>query len=218
MGGTKRSPTGLRLYIAVDRRVEGGVVVHLQLAVKFEAPGAGQSLAPQHVEAAGKVGALLGEDGEALAVAFTVLQRSIAPFGLFTGVIDLQREDGKPVDDQARRLGVQRRLLCRQPLRREPIEQGAVEFFGEVVAELVGAVDAALYVGELRIGGAGCAGFVFDVPEVEVGVVLAGDAAEPGVSRTESSPEAGRACQAAVVSSWSFTIASAESIGLLAVW
>ena len=75
-------------------------------------------------------------------------------------------------------------MLCRQPLRREPIEQGSVEFFGEVVAELVGAVDAALYVGELRVSGAGCAGFVFDVPEVEVGVVLAGDAAEPGVSRT----------------------------------
>ena len=60
-----------------------------------------------------------------------------------------------------------------QTLRCEPVEQSAVEFFGKVVAKLVGAVNAAFYVGELRVGGAGRAGLVFDVPEVEVGAVLA---------------------------------------------
>ena len=52
----------------------------------------------------------------------------------------------------------------------------------EVVAQLVGSVNAAFYVGELRVCRAGCAGFVFDVPEIEVGAVLAGDEGEPGVS------------------------------------
>ena len=73
-------------------------------------------------------------------------------------------------------------ILGGQPLRLEPIEQGAVERLGEVVAQLVGSVDAAFYVGELRVCRAGGAGFVFDVPEIEVGAMLAGDEGEPGVS------------------------------------
>ena len=58
----------------------------------------------------------------------------------------------------------------------EPGEERAVQFLGQVVAALVGAVDAALYLGEFGVGCAGSAGFVFDVPKVEVGAVLAGDA------------------------------------------
>ncbi len=66
-----------------------------------------------------------------------------------------------------------------QALGFEPGEQSAVKLLGQVVAELVGAVYAALYFGQFRVGCAGSAGFVFNVPEVEVGAVLAGDQVEP---------------------------------------
>ena len=73
-------------------------------------------------------------------------------------------------------------LWVGQVLGREPVEQGAVELFGQVVAPLVGPVDAALDIGELSVGGAGRAGFIFNVPEIEVGAMLASDTVEPIVS------------------------------------
>ena len=102
-------------------------------------------------------------------------------------------------------------------LRRKPVQQRAVQLFGQVVAQLVGAVDAALHIGQFGVGGAGRAGLVLDVPEVEVGAVLAGDPAEPGVS-SDSDSIAGMPrhwCVPGGVSfqSCSLTIASAESIG-----
>ncbi len=78
-------------------------------------------------------------------------------------------------------------------------EQHAVELLGQVVAALVGWVDAALDLGELGVGGSGRAGFVFDVPEIEVGAMLAGNLNEPVVClaslrlRRVSMPVAGEA-------------------------
>jgi hypothetical protein len=53
-------------------------------------------------------------------------------------------------------------------------KQGAVELFGKVVAELVGAVHATLDIGQPGVCGGGSAGLVFNMPEVEVGAMLAG--------------------------------------------
>jgi len=86
------SATGLRLCTAVDCGVESGVVVHLELAVKFEAPRACQRLAPQQIEAAGEVCALISEDCEAVAVAFAVIGGSVGSFSLFPGMVDLERQ------------------------------------------------------------------------------------------------------------------------------
>ncbi len=55
------------------------------------------------------------------------------------------------------------------------VEQGEVDVFGEVVAELVEAVDVVLDLGDGVVGGVGVAGLVFLVPEVEVGLVLVED-------------------------------------------
>jgi hypothetical protein len=63
------------------------------------------------------------------------------------------------------------------------VEEGGVERFGQVVTALVGVVDAVLYSSKLGIGNAGVAGFVFNVPELEIGAMLAGDGAEPAVCR-----------------------------------
>ena len=66
-----------------------------------------------------------------------------------------------------------------QAQRFQPGKQRAVQFLGQVVAALVGRVHAALYRGQFGVGRAGSAGLVFDVPEVEVGAMLAGDPIEP---------------------------------------
>ena len=101
--------------------------------------------------------------------------RRVFPLGLFARVVDLERQNGEPVDDQAGRLGVQRGLRVGQALGFEPVQQGAVQFFGQVVAALVGPVDAPLHRGQFGVGDAGGAGFVLNVPELEVGAMLAGD-------------------------------------------
>ncbi len=54
-------------------------------------------------------------------------------------------------------------------------EEPLVDFFHKVVAALVEAVDGALDLGDVGVGGLGVAGLVFLVPEVEVFAVLGGD-------------------------------------------
>jgi hypothetical protein len=54
-----------------------------------------------------------------------------------------------------------------------------VKLLGQVVTELVDAVDTALYIGELRVGRARSACFVFKMPEIKVGAMLAGHQVEP---------------------------------------
>jgi len=86
---------------------------------------------------------------------------------------DLEREDGEAVDHEARSLGVLRSGVGWRG--REAVQQGLVDLLGEVVAELVEAVNGTLGVGEARVGGERIAGLVFAVPEVEVGAVLVED-------------------------------------------
>ena len=54
----------------------------------------------------GEVIALLGQDAQAFLVALAV--RGGGAVDLLGGVEDLEREDGKSIDDQAGRLGMQR--------------------------------------------------------------------------------------------------------------
>ena len=88
---------------------------------------------------------------------------------LLGGVEDLEREDGEPVDDEAGGLGVQGRVGRR---RWREGEQGLVDLLGEVIAELVEAVDGALGGGERCVRGVRVAGVVLAVPEVEVRLML----------------------------------------------
>ena len=54
------------------------------------------------------------------------------------------------------------------------------QVLGEIVAALIGGVDAAFNGGNFSVSCAGGAGFVLDVPEVEVGAVLEFNCLEPG--------------------------------------
>src|SRR5258708_17708582 len=63
--------------------------------------------------------------------------------------------------------------------RSEPLEQYAIQVFGAVIAELVGAVDAALHAGQVGVSRTRSARFIFNVPEIEIGAMLQGNATEP---------------------------------------
>ncbi len=96
--------------MGIEYRIEVRVVVHLHLPVELEAAFAGEHLGPEIVEAGGEILALLDQDGEAIAVAGAVLRTGGVAVGFFGGVIDLEREDGEPVDDEAGGFGVERSL------------------------------------------------------------------------------------------------------------
>ena len=91
--------------------------------------------------------------------------------GLFGGMVDLQREDGEAVDDEAGRLGVQ----GSRGIVRRKLQEGDVDLLGEVVAELVEAIDVVFDADDGGVGGVGVAGLVFAVPEIVVGAVLVED-------------------------------------------
>ena len=169
------------LSVRVNGGVECRIVVHLELAVEFEAASSGEGFGPEASEACGEVVALTFKDGEPRLVAFGVSRGCVGAVDLLGGVEDFEGEDGEPVDDEAGGLGVELGGRKREVVGCEEVEQRTVELFGEVVAALVGFVDAALDAGELGVGGIGAAGFVFGVPELEVGEVLAGDESGEGL-------------------------------------
>ena len=102
MGGERRAGALHRKLcpILVDRGIQTGVVIHFQLPVKLEASSACQCVVPQSIEALGQVGALFDEDGEPDAIALDVAGKRIRPLSLFAGVVDLERQNGKPIDDE----------------------------------------------------------------------------------------------------------------------
>ena len=176
----RSTAAGWSSLTSVDCGVEIGVVIHLELAVKFETASAFEEAFEEVVEAAGEVGPLLFEQSEAGQIAVAVGLGGTGAVGLFAGVEDAKREDGQAIDDQARSFGVERGcgvlwgLVCEEP---------EVDLFHKVVAALVVAVDGVLYAGDLGVGGLGVAGLVFFVPEVEVFAMLGGDEGEEFVGR-----------------------------------
>ena len=90
---------------------------------------------------------------------------------LLLGVENLEGEDGETVDDEAGGFGVERSggVFGRE------LDEGDVDLLGEVVAQLVDAIDVVLDLDDGGVGGVGIAGLVFAMPEVEVGAVLIED-------------------------------------------
>ena len=109
-----------------------------------------------------------------------------AALGLFAGVVDLERENGEPVDDEAGRLGVERGAGVGQAPRFEPGRAGQSNSSARSLRRWLVWSMRCLTCGQLRVGDAGGAGFVLDVPEIEVGAMLAGDGVEPIGGRRRS--------------------------------
>ena len=63
------------------------------------------------------------------------------------------------------------------------MKEGEVDLLGEVVAELVEAIDVLLDLDDGGVGGVGVAGFIFAVPEIVVGAVLVEDELGKGRGR-----------------------------------
>ena len=91
-----------------------------------------------------------------------------------------------------------RRVRVRKLPGGEPLQQRAVQILGKIVAQLVGAVDAPLDVRQLGIGGSRRARFVLDVPQVEVGAMLAGNAIQPVIALARRMAAFGDWCQSCV--------------------
>src|SRR5208283_621680 len=148
-------------FMGVDGRVEAGVVVHLELAVELEAAAAREDLLPELVEAGGEVRALLAEQVEACEVALAMGLGGGGAAGLLGGVVELEREDGEAVEDEAGGFGVERGAGV---LYASGGEKSAVDGFDQVVARLVECVDGAFEAGDGGVRGPGLADLVFFVP------------------------------------------------------
>lgn len=173
MGHRIRSVAG-----AVDGWVQRGVVVHLELAVEFEAAGAGEDLGPELVEAADEIVALVGEKRQALPVALAMAFGDFGAGDFFARVVELEGEDGEAIDDESGAFGMEFGRGVGQAGGGKGFEKLGVATLGEVVAALVQPVDGALDLGDIVVGGAGGAGAVLGMPEIEVGAVLREDQIE----------------------------------------
>lgn len=156
----------------VQDGIEIGVVVHLELPVEAEAAASAENLRPEFAEALCQVGSLLGEDDQSIFVAVVVLVGCRGPMNLFGGVVDLERKDGEPIDDEAWGFGVERSIGV---LGAGELEQELVDLLDEIVALLVEAIDSVLDLGDPGVGDVGAAGGVFFMPEIEVGEMLGTD-------------------------------------------
>lgn len=145
----------------VEDGVQFWVVVHLHLTVKPEPALSGENLRPEFIETARQVRALLGQNGQTMLVAAMMLVRSGWAMDLFGGVIDLESENRKPVDDEAWRLGVKRGGLV---LRTGKTQQQQIDLFDEVVTLLVVPIDRVFDLGDASVGGVWTTGLILFVP------------------------------------------------------
>ena len=134
------------------------------MPVQLESPRAGERLPPQRIQTRGQIVALLLQNRQPGPVALRVPLRCILALGLLARVINLQRQNGKPVNHQPRCLGVQRRLGRRQSLPGQGLKQKNIHQLHKVIAPLVCRINPPLHTGNLRVRRARPARFVFNVP------------------------------------------------------
>ena len=108
-------------------------------------------------------------------ISFRMACGSMGPGRFLARVVDLERQNRQPVDDEPGGFGLQGRLRVGQFPLAKPFQQYPIEVFGKIIAQLIGGVDAPLDSGEVGIARTGGPRFVFNVPEIEVGAMLAGD-------------------------------------------
>jgi hypothetical protein len=105
----RRSTLLLWSGMGIDGGVEVRVVVHLHLAVEFEAAVIGLDLVPKVVKTDCEVAMLLAQQGKAGAVLLMVGLTGRGSVDLFPRVVELEGEDGKTIHYQAGGFGVERR-------------------------------------------------------------------------------------------------------------
>lgn len=169
---TRRSTRLSGRVVRVDGWVQVRVVIHLHLAVDFESSFAREDLIPQRIEAVCEVAALLLQEREAGQVLLPVAFGGGRAAGLLGGVEHFEREDGEAIEDEAGGFGVERGVSV---LLASGLEKDVIDLLDKVVAGLIEDVDGTLDSGNAGIGGAGLAGFVFGMPEIEVGTVICED-------------------------------------------
>ena len=89
-------------------------------------------------------------------------------------------------------------------------QQCAIERLGKIIAQLVGAVDATLHLGERGVGCARRARFVLNMPEIEVGAMLVATRARQRWASQSSTAPAGSASADSVVPTASEAVMQAD--------
>jgi hypothetical protein len=167
----------------INGGIQRGIVVHFELTVEFEAAFTPDNLRPEPVEAFSQIGALFFEEVKTLFVSANMTRRRVAAQGFFVCVKDFQREDGKPVEDQSGRLGVQWSFGRGQPMRLKGFKQKDIAPLHEIVSALVHAVDASLNLRDLGVGCLGRASLVFEMPQLKIGLMLGADGTSEIIGR-----------------------------------
>ena len=156
----------------VKYRIQGGVVIHLQLPVLLEAPFPGKHLPPKTIESLHQVVALLNEDMMPFPIPLGMAFGRIEAIDLLGSVEELERENGEPVDDKPRRLGVQLRAWIRQGVLPQIVEQDGVAKLCTIVSPLVLPVDGTLRADDPMVARFRQARLIFGVPDVEIGKMV----------------------------------------------
>ena len=137
---------------SVDRRIQCGIVIHFHLPVEFEATR--PATVSRHSASR--------QPARSARCSFRTSSRSRLRSAWPSGaslrsvsssrVVDLQRQNRKPVDDHSRRLRVQAAShWWGKPRGCKPLQHRAVQLFNQIIAQLVGPVHPPLYLGNLGV-------------------------------------------------------------------
>ena len=107
-------------YIAIYGWVQRWIVVHLQLAIELELARAGEGFTPEVIQTSGEVFALGFEDCKPFEVTLRVTLIGAGSLCFLTRMVDLERQNREPVDHEAGRLRVERRVRVGQLPRFQP--------------------------------------------------------------------------------------------------
>ncbi len=157
------------MAMRVDHRVQFGVVVHLHLAVQSEATSASQNLFPKLIETLCQIRPLLHQNRQTMLVPVVVLVRRSRAKNLFTRVINFQRQNRQPINNQAGSLRIQGRFVI---LRAGKVQQVLVNLLHQVVSLLVMPVNRVFHFCNAGIRRIRTARLIFLMPKVEVRPML----------------------------------------------
>src|SRR5271166_6404684 len=120
------SPSRASPMLHIKHGVQRWVVIHLELAVLLEPALPREHLLPKPIQALHQVIALFNQYLVALPVALGMAWRSVEAIDLLGGVKELERQNGQPVDNQPRSLGVKLRLRIRKTIPLQKVQQDRI--------------------------------------------------------------------------------------------
>src|SRR5439155_27033751 len=141
--GARRRLAPSSTFGTVKVRIEGGIVIHLELPIHLESCAACQAIAEQGVETGGQVCPLLDQPSESRAAGFDVRLRGVGTLGLSSQVENLEGEDGQTVDHRSGAFRMQTDRGVEFDLRKLG-KQAIVYFLDRIVELLIEGIEVGL--------------------------------------------------------------------------